>query len=71
MVTPYTASAASVVVRGLCVMTMNCVRLLNWFSMAEHHDGARTVERTGNAATGGFPQRFEFSHCLVGQGFPS
>src|SRR5687768_341069 len=29
IVTPYTASAASVVVRGLCVMTMNCVRVLN------------------------------------------
>ena len=33
IVTPYTASAASVVVRGLCVMTMNCVRDLNWLSM--------------------------------------
>ena len=33
IVTPYTASAASVVVRGLWVMTMNCVRALNWFSM--------------------------------------
>ena len=33
IVTPYTASAASVVVRGLCVMTMNCVRDLNWFNI--------------------------------------
>ena len=33
MVTPYTTSAASVVVRGLCVMTMNCVRCLNSVSM--------------------------------------
>src|SRR5207302_2731958 len=33
IVTPYTASAASVVVRGLCVMTMNCVRDLNCVSM--------------------------------------
>src|SRR6185437_8461451 len=33
MVTPYTASADSVVVRGLCVITMNCVFALNSFSI--------------------------------------
>ena len=45
IVTPYTASAASVVVRGLCVMTMNCVLLLE---LVEHpHEAAdvRVVER--------------------------
>ena len=45
IVTPYTASAASVVVRGLCVMTMNCVFVLNSVEHAHEPADVRVVER--------------------------
>ncbi len=45
IVTPYTASAASVVVRGLWVMTMNCVCHLNCDQHAHEAADVRIVER--------------------------
>ena len=37
----------------------------------KHDDRAGPVEDSGNAASGRFPNGFEFAHSLVGQGLPS